>query len=126
MWMTAAVAAGGAAGAASRYLFNVMMIRTLGVAFPWATLTVNVAGSFLMGVLVALFADRLTLSPEMRGFLTVGLLGGFTTFSAFSLDTIALYERGEITSAAAYVTASVVLSILGLFCGLGVVRWVFP
>ena len=115
------VAAGGAIGASLRYLTGVAILRTIGhTGFPLAIITVNVLGSFLMGLFVALAAERgLThLSP----FLATGILGGFTTFSAFSLEAVNLYERGDIGHAALYVTASVVLSILGLILGLLVAR----
>ncbi|MCG8696219.1 MAG: CrcB family protein, partial [Minwuiales bacterium] len=92
--------------------------------FPVGTVTVNIVGSFLMGALVALMALKLSPSPELRAFLTVGLLGGFTTFSAFSLDAVLLYERGAFAAAAAYVAVSVVCSIGGLVAGLQIVRQV--
>ena len=97
------------------------MLRLIGPTnFPVAIITVNVLGSFLMGVFVVLAAHRgLThLSP----FVMTGLLGGFTTFSAFSLEAVTLYERGDVGQAALYVLASVVLSILGLVAGLAVAR----
>ena len=117
----ASVALGGALGASLRYLFGVGVFRLLGPqTFPVAILSVNILGSFLMGVFVVLAAQRgLThLSP----FVMTGLLGGFTTFSAFSLEAVTLYERGDIGLAAAYVAASVVLSILGLTLGLVLAR----
>jgi CrcB protein len=115
------VAAGGALGASLRFLTGVGFLRLIGpTSFPVAIITVNVLGSFLMGVFVVLAAHRgLThLSP----FVMTGLLGGFTTFSAFSLETVTLYERGDVGQAALYVLASVVLSILGLVAGLAVAR----
>ena len=117
----ASVALGGALGASLRYLFGVGVFRLLGPqTFPVAILSVNILGSFLMGVFVVLAAQRgLThLSP----FMMTGLFGGFTTFSAFSLEAVTLYERGDIGLAAAYVAASVVLSILGLTLGLVLAR----
>ena len=117
----ASVALGGALGASLRYLFGVGVFRLLGPqTFPVAILSVNILGSFLMGVFVVLAAQRgLThLSP----FVMTGLFGGFTTFSAFSLEAVTLYERGDIGLAAAYVAASVVLSILGLTLGLVLAR----
>lgn len=114
------VALGGAIGASARYLTGVAAIRLLGPGFPWATVTVNVAGSFLMGVFVVLAAHRgLT---HLAPLIMTGLLGGFTTFSAFSLDAVTLYERGAAGQAAAYVAGSVILSIAGLFAGLWVAR----
>lgn len=117
------VALGGAIGASARYLTGVVAIRLLGPGFPWATVTVNVAGSFLMGAFVVLAAHRgLThLSPLVM----TGLLGGFTTFSAFSLDVVTLYERGAMAQAAGYIAGSVVLSIAGLFAGMAVARALF-
>lgn len=116
----AQVALGGAIGAGARYLVNHAFSRSIGPGFPWATLTVNVVGSFAMGVLVVVLAKRsgMTYAP----FLMTGVLGGFTTFSAFSLDVSVLYERGEIVLAGAYVLASVILSVLALFLALWMMR----
>ncbi len=113
---------GGGIGAALRHGCNVGFARTLGTAFPYATLFENVAGSIVMGLLAGLFAFRTELPQELRLFLTTGILGGYTTFSAFSLDTALLYQRGEIDLAALYVLLSVALSIGGLFAGMAVVR----
>jgi CrcB protein len=113
---------GGAIGAGARYLVNVWALRALGASFPWATFIVNVAGSLAMGVLVALFARRFDSAPELRIFLTTGILGGFTTFSAFSADAVALFERGDMGLALAYVAGSVVLSIGALCAGLALAR----
>ncbi|MEO9827142.1 MAG: fluoride efflux transporter CrcB [Paracoccaceae bacterium] len=115
------VAFGGAIGASLRFLAGVGMLRLIGpTSFPVAILSVNVIGSFLMGVFVVLAAQRgLThLSP----FVMTGLLGGFTTFSAFSLEAVTLYERGDITQAALYIALSVGLSIAGLMAGLFLAR----
>lgn len=114
------VAAGGAIGSSLRYLVNVSAMRLFGPAFPWATLTVNVIGSFLMGALVVWFANRdlMRLAP----FLMTGVLGGFTTFSAFSLDTVTLWQRGESTTAMIYVAASIILSLAALLAGMATVR----
>jgi len=120
--MVLAVAAGGALGSVARYLVGVASTRAFGLAFPWGTLIVNIAGSFLIGVLVELFALKADLPQEVRVFLTVGLCGGFTTFSTFSLDAWLLIERGQWWQAAAYVAGSVLLSIGGLVAGLWVVR----
>ena len=116
-------AAGGALGAGARHLVNVGMLAWLGPAFPWATLTVNVVGGFLMGVLVE------TLMPfsgasvtEWRTFLATGIIGGFTTFSAFSLDVWVLYERGQHLAIVLYVALSVALSIAALVLGMALVR----
>jgi CrcB protein len=94
----------------------------LGTAFPYGTLTVNVVGSLAMGLLAAYFAFKGDATQHWRLFFTTGILGGFTTFSAFSLDAVLLYERGETGLAALYVLASVALSIAGLFAGLALVR----
>jgi CrcB protein len=114
------VALGGALGASLRYGVNVLAARLVGAGFPVATLVVNVLGSFLMGLLAAALLERG--EGRLAPFLLTGVLGGFTTFSAFSLDAVRLWERGEATAAAGYVAASVVLSIAGLALGLGVAR----
>lgn len=116
------VAVGGAIGASLRHLVGLVTLRLFGPAFPWGTLTVNVIGSFVMGLLVELIARRLNASAELRLFLMTGVLGGFTTFSSFSLDTAAMWERGETALAAGYVATSVVIGIGALFAGLSVMR----
>jgi len=116
------VAAGGAIGAAARHGVNVWSGRLLGVAFPWHTVIVNVAGCFIMGLLVEAMALRLNVGNDMRAFLTTGILGGFTTFSAFSLDFALLVERKAFVSAGAYAAGSVLLSLAAVFAGLAVVR----
>ncbi|MBX3508309.1 MAG: fluoride efflux transporter CrcB [Parvibaculum sp.] len=120
-----AVAAGGAIGAGARHLFNVQMLRLFGPSFPWGTFGVNILGSLLMGLLVGLFALKLDLSSEARSFLTTGILGGFTTFSAFSLDAVNMLERGDIELAFAYMGGSVVLSVAALALGLFIMRMIF-
>ncbi|MEM1371090.1 MAG: fluoride efflux transporter CrcB [Pseudomonadota bacterium] len=117
-------AAGGALGAAARYLVSVAAVRMAGpgAVFPWGTLTVNIVGSFLMGVVVHWLAVRAGGGSELRTFLATGILGGFTTFSAFSLDVVSLIERKETALAALYVFGSVGLSIGALFLGLLVAR----
>lgn len=112
---------GGGIGAAARHGVNLLALRSVGVEFPYGTLSINVAGSFLMGALAAYFL-RSGVSVEWRLFFTTGLLGGFTTFSAFSLEAALLYERGQIASAALYVLASVALAIGGLFLGMAIAR----
>ena len=114
--------AGGAIGAGLRFLIGSFMFRALGPSFPWATLFVNIVGSLAMGLLIGILARRGGTPNELRIFLATGILGGFTTFSAFSLDAISLWERGEVWAAALYVLGSVVLSILALFVGLMAVR----
>lgn len=115
------IAAGGALGAVFRHFVNVGA-ASFGVAFPWGTLIVNVAGSFVMGLAIGLFAHLWQPPQEVRSFLTVGFLGGLTTFSTFSLDAVTLYERGEVAMSALYIAASVIISIAGLFAGLYLVR----
>jgi len=113
---------GGGIGAALRHGVNLLSARVLGAAFPFATLFENVTGSLVMGLLAAYFAFKGDASQHWRLFLTTGILGGYTTFSAFSLDTALLYERGELGLAALYVLGSVILSIAGLFAGLAIIR----
>ena len=113
---------GGGIGAALRHGFNLAFARLVGTAFPYATLFENVSGSIGMGMLVATFAFRSGIPHHWQVFLTTGILGGYTTFSTFSLDVALLYERGQIGVAAVYVLLSVVLSIGGLFAGLALVR----
>jgi CrcB protein len=113
---------GGGIGAALRHGVNLLMARWLGTGFPYATLTENVTGSLVMGLLAGYFAFAGGMPQHWRLFLTTGILGGYTTFSAFSLDTALLYERGEVGLATLYVLLSVGLSIGGLFAGLALVR----
>ena len=116
---------GGALGSGARYLVNAGAARWLGVAFPWATLIVNIAGSFAMGLLVEYVILRHNGSPELRTFLATGILGGFTTFSAFSLDVATLADRGDLALAALYVFASVAVSIAALYAGIAIARGQF-
>lgn len=116
------VALGGAIGATLRHLVGILTLKVFGAGFPWGTFTVNILGSFIMGCVVEIIARKLNASIEMRLFLMTGLLGGFTTFSSFSLDTAFLWERGETMTAFVYVLASVALSIAALFAGLALVR----
>ena len=113
---------GGGLGAAMRHGVNVAAARLLGTGFPFGTLTVNVVGSLVMGLMAAWFAFEGSPSQHWRLFLTTGILGGFTTFSTFSLDTALLYERGELGLAALYVVAAVAAGVIGLFAGLTLVR----
>ncbi|AZN71785.1 fluoride efflux transporter CrcB [Georhizobium profundi] len=122
---TLLVALGGGLGAALRHLTNLAAFRLLGPNFPFGTLAVNVIGSFLMGVLVEVVARRFGASVELRLFLATGVLGGYTTFSAFSLDTIVLWERGAPGLAVAYVGLSVLLSLAAIIGGLWLARTVF-
>jgi CrcB protein len=116
------VAAGGALGSVLRYLVGLWTLRSFGPSFPWGTLTVNITGSFLIGVLAEVIARKFGASAEMRVFLITGILGGYTTFSAFSLDAITLLERGEPVTALIYVASSVLLSALAVFAGLVLMR----
>ena len=113
---------GGGIGAAMRHGMNLTVARMLGTAFPYGTLLINVTGSLIMGLVAAYFAYKGDAAQHWRLFLTTGILGGYTTFSAFSLDAALLYERGEVGLAALYVVASVALSIFGLFAGFALVR----
>jgi CrcB protein len=117
------VGIGGAIGAMARHGVGLFAIKNMGANFPFGTIIVNILGSFLMGLLIAWLARRTGgSSNELRLFLATGFLGGFTTFSAFSLDTITLYERGDFGQAALYVGISVVVSVLALIAGLWLVR----
>ena len=121
------VALGGGLGAGLRHLVGLVAMRSLGTGFPWGTLFVNVAGSFVMGMLIAWLALKAELpvgwsGQDVRLFLATGVLGGFTTFSAFSLETVLLWERGEGGLAALYVAASVIASVGALVAGLALMR----
>ena len=116
------VALGGAIGSAARYGVNVWSGRMLGSEFPWHTFIVNVVGCFAMGELVELMALKLNVGNDTRAFLTTGILGGFTTFSAYSLDFAVLVERKSYGAAFAYGTGSVALSLIAVFAGLSLVR----
>lgn len=113
---------GAGIGGMLRHAVNVGAVRLLGYGFPFGTLIVNVLGSFLVGVLAGYFTYRTGLSQHLRLFLTTGILGGFTTFSAFSLDTALLVERHSYWLAAGYVAGSVGVSLIALFFGLALFR----
>jgi CrcB protein len=113
---------GGGLGAALRHGVNVGFGRLFGTSFPYHTLFENVSGSLVMGLMAGYFAMKGDASQAWRLFFTTGILGGYTTFSAFSLDAVLLYERGALALAALYVFGSVALSILGLFAGLALMR----
>ena len=113
---------GGGLGASLRHLINLTCARILGTGFPWGTFIINISGSTVMGLIAGYLAFKGEASQPWRLFLMTGVLGGYTTFSAYSLDAALLYERGELASAALYVVGSVVLSIAGLFAGLALVR----
>ena len=120
IWTLSQIALGGAIGAVLRYLTTVGAVRVVGIGFPWGTLAANVVGCFLMGVLFAVLTERGLM--RYAPFLLAGILGGFTTFSPFSLDAFLMWERGEHAAAAIYVLASVVLSLAALLAGLLTVR----
>jgi CrcB protein len=113
---------GGGLGSTLRHTVNIASARTLGTAFPWGTFLINITGSTVMGLIAGYLAFKGAASQPWRLFLMTGVLGGYTTFSAFSLDAALLYERGEIGLALLYVLGSVVLAIAGLFAGLALVR----
>lgn len=113
---------GGGCGAALRHGVNMSVVRLLGLDFPYGTMFINITGSLVMGLIAEYFALKSGLHRGWLLFLTTGILGGYTTFSAFSLETALLYERGEIGGAAIYVLGSVVLAIGALFAGLAIVR----
>jgi CrcB protein len=117
-----AVAAGGACGSVARYLVAIGSAKLFGSSFPWGTLIINVTGSALIGVFVGLFAAKWDISQAARIFLTVGICGGYTTFSTFSLDAWYLIERGQMAASMAYMLASVVLSLAALVGALHAVR----
>lgn len=119
-----AVALGGALGSLLRYFVAGAVQSATWPGFPWGIFVVNITGGFAMGLIVELSALKLNLTPEIRAFLTVGILGGYTTFSTFSLDSALLIERGDYSGAALYVVGSALLSILALFIGLWFVRWI--
>ncbi len=116
------VGLGGAIGAMLRHGAGLMSMRVMGADFPWGTFAINIIGSLCIGIITGLLALMTAWSQEVRLFVVVGVLGGFTTFSAFSLDTILLVERGQIVNAALYVFGSVVLSIIAAFLGLFLMR----
>jgi CrcB protein len=123
MYHLGLVALGGAIGASGRHLVNLLTLRLFGSGFPVGTLAVNVVGGLLMGCLAGFLALKTSGGGQsLRLFLGTGILGGFTTFSAFSLDAVSLWQRGDLAAASAYVLASVLLSILALLAGVSLVR----
>ncbi len=113
---------GAGIGGVLRQGVNVATMKWFGLNFPWGTLTVNILGSLIMGLIAEYWAVKSGLPQSARLFLTTGVLGGFTTFSTFSLDTATIFERGETWLATGYAIASVVLSVGALFLGLAIVR----
>ena len=124
--MVAAIAAGGALGAVGRHFLGGWVLHRLGSEFPYGILACNIIGSLLIGILVAFVVEYHGFGGAVRGFLIVGLLGGFTTFSSFSLDTLVLLPRGEVGLALLYVGASVVVAIGACLLGYHGVRAVLP
>lgn len=117
-----AIAAGGSIGAILRFLLSSQIYNGLGRDFPYGTLVVNVVGSLLMGLLYQLFMQRYSVSPELKAALLVGLLGAFTTFSAFSIETVLLLEQGHLFKAMMNIIASVVLCIFATWAGLSIAK----
>jgi fluoride exporter len=117
-----AVAVGGAFGSVARYLISSWSIARFGAAFPWGTFAINVSGSFLIGVVFGLAAARTEMSPYLRVFLTTGILGGYTTFSAFAFETYTLGAEGAYLRGTAYALGSVVLGVIAAYAGIAAVR----
>lgn len=122
IWL--AVASGGALGAMARYGVSRAAFHLLGPNFPWGTIAANISGSLAMGFLIVWLSRHEPQSAALRAFLTVGLLGAFTTFSTFSLDVVTLYKDRTLTIAAAYLLCSVILSVAGLIVGMALGRQV--
>ena len=116
------VMAGGAVGSGARFLTGRAMASLFGADFPWGTLAVNLVGGLLMGALVGVLARAAGSAEQWRLLIAVGMLGGFTTFSAFSLDVVTMIERGDLTSMTLYVGASVIGSCAAVFAGLTLTR----
>jgi CrcB protein len=125
MGVIAAVGIGGGVGALLRYYVAGWIQPAWWPGFPFGIFVVNITGGLAMGLITALAALKLHLTPEMRAFLTTGVLGGYTTFSTFSLDSALLIERGAWGQAALYVAGSTLLSILAIFAGLWIVRGLY-
>ncbi|MEL7489518.1 MAG: fluoride efflux transporter CrcB [Pseudomonadota bacterium] len=120
IWL--AVGAGGALGAMARHGVSQLALRAFGPYFPWGTFIANVTGAFLMGVLIVWLSMREPASPEVRAFLSVGMLGAFTTFSTFSLDAVMLFRDKAYLAGGGYLLGSVALSIAGLLLGFAIAR----
>ncbi|WP_182084574.1 fluoride efflux transporter CrcB [Aureimonas sp. ME7] len=118
----ALVALGGALGSTARYAVGLGATRWFGLAVPYGTMFVNITGSAMMGFLVALFARKIDASPELRVFLMVGILGGYTTFSSFTLDAMALWTKGAEVSSVLYTLLSVSGGLLAFFLGASLAR----
>jgi fluoride exporter len=117
---------GAGLGGVLRHYFNGLVVSLLGSSFPWGIFFINVIGSACMGILVEWLALRGSAPQDLRLFVATGVLGGFTTFSTFSLDTAMLYDRGQLGLSLLYVVASVVFAVGGLFLGMYVIRWTSP
>ncbi|CAN7317659.1 fluoride efflux transporter CrcB [Rhizobium sp. LjRoot254] len=116
------VAVGGALGSVARYLTSLATLRWFGPGYPWGTLSVNIVGGLAIGIFAELIARRFDGSQELRLFIITGILGGFTTFSAFSLEVSTMAERGDYLWAASYILLSIVISVAAVFAGLALVR----
>ena len=116
------IAAGGAVGAVMRYSVSLGVYSTMGRSFPYGTLVVNVAGSFAMGLLSVMMLDRFSVSPEMRAAILVGLLGSFTTFSTFSIETLNLIEQGDLGRAGLNILLSVIVCLMAVWMGIVIGR----
>lgn len=117
-----AIAIGGAFGAISRYWVSESMEKVNGTGFPLGTFSVNLLGSFLIGVLFVIFAEKLELAHEWRPLLVIGFLGAMTTFSAFSLDTLLLFQQGHYNTALFYIFSSVIACLFAAYAGIQLTR----
>ena len=122
MMQVIAIALGGALGALSRYFVVGLVTDWLGKEFPYGTLFVNIAGSFLMGILYVVVVQKMHVSPELKSILMVGFLGAFTTFSTFSLEAFNFISQGLLLNAVTYVLSSVILCILALWAGVSLAK----
>jgi CrcB protein len=120
-----AVAIGGALGAMARFWVYNAFLKMTGDRWPWATFTVNVLGSFLIGIFFVMVVEKSELAPEVRSVLLVGFLGAFTTFSTFSLDAFSLFQQGETLAGLTYIVGSVLVCLLAVWGGLALARLVF-
>jgi CrcB protein len=125
MYTYLTIAIGGALGSMARYATGIYVARWFGTAFPWGTLLINIVGSFLIGAFAESFALRWDAGQSTRAFFVVGICGGYTTFSTFSLDIVTLVNRGEALTAGLYIVASVALGLLALYGGLHAMRLIF-